>query len=73
MRTRFPAMQTSLGKVLLAALPPGEAERILAEPTRSGITARWQPDADRRRDQRRLGRLPGRAPGRQARWRPCVR
>ena len=28
--TRFPAMQTSLGKVLLAALPPGEAERVLA-------------------------------------------
>jgi IclR family pca regulon transcriptional regulator len=41
--TRFPAMQTSLGKVLLAALPPGEAERVLAEPSRSGITARWQP------------------------------
>src|SRR5215475_5157969 len=42
--TRFPAMQTSLGKVLLAALPPEEAERVLAEPSRSGITARWQPD-----------------------------
>ena len=41
--TRFPAMQTSLGKVLLAALPPGEAERVLAEPSRSGITAKWQP------------------------------
>ena len=41
--TRFPAMQTSLGKVLLAALPPAEAERVLAEPSRSGITARWQP------------------------------
>jgi IclR family transcriptional regulator, pca regulon regulatory protein len=46
--TRFPALATSLGKVLLAALPPGEAERVLAEPTRSGITARWQPDADER-------------------------
>jgi IclR family transcriptional regulator, pca regulon regulatory protein len=46
--TRFPAMQTSLGKVLLAALPPGEAEQVLAEPTRSGITARWQPGADER-------------------------
>ena len=46
--TRFPAMQTSLGKVLLAALPPGEAERVLAEPTRSGITARWQPGAAER-------------------------
>jgi IclR family pca regulon transcriptional regulator len=41
--TRFPAMQTSLGKVLLAALPRGEAERVLAEPSRSGVTARWQP------------------------------
>ena len=43
--TRFPAMPTSLGKVLLAALPPGQAERVLAEPSRSGITPRWQPDA----------------------------
>jgi IclR family pca regulon transcriptional regulator len=42
--TRFPAMPTSLGKVLLAALPPGQAERVLAEPSRSGITPRWQPD-----------------------------
>jgi IclR family pca regulon transcriptional regulator len=46
--TRFPAMQTSLGKVLLAALPPGSAEDVLAEPSRSGITARWQPDAAER-------------------------
>ena len=41
--TRFPAMPTSLGKILLAALPPDEAERVLSEPSRSGITARWQP------------------------------
>src|SRR6201996_1194803 len=41
--TRFPALATSLGKVLLAALPPSEAERVLAEPSRSGITPRWQP------------------------------
>ena len=41
--TRFPAMQTSLGKIMLAALPPGEAERVLAEPSRSPVTARWQP------------------------------
>ena len=46
--TRFPAMQTSLGKVLLAALPPAEAERALAEPSRSGLTARWQPSAAER-------------------------
>jgi IclR family transcriptional regulator, pca regulon regulatory protein len=46
--TRFPAMQTSLGKVMLAALPPGEAEQVLAEPSRSGIAARWQPAAAER-------------------------
>jgi IclR family transcriptional regulator, pca regulon regulatory protein len=46
--TRFPAMQTSLGKVLLAALPPDEAERVLAEPSRSGIAPRWQPDKAQR-------------------------
>jgi IclR family pca regulon transcriptional regulator len=46
--TRFPAMQTSLGKVLLAALPLAEAERVLAEPSRSGITPPWQPDAAER-------------------------
>ncbi len=46
--TRFPAMPTSLGKVLLAALPPGAAEQVLAEPGRSGITARWQPGPDER-------------------------
>ena len=46
--TRFPAMQTSLGKVLLAALPPAEADRVLAEPSRSGIMPRWQPDVGER-------------------------
>ena len=46
--TRFPAMQTSLGKVLLAALPLADAERVLAEPSRSGIIPRWQPDAAER-------------------------
>jgi IclR family pca regulon transcriptional regulator len=46
--TRFPAMQTSLGKVLLAALPADEAEQVLAEPSRSRITPRWQPDAEQR-------------------------
>ena len=44
--TRFPAMQTSLGKVLLAAMPLEEAERVLAEPSRSGITPRLQPTAE---------------------------
>ncbi|HWM07232.1 MAG TPA: IclR family transcriptional regulator C-terminal domain-containing protein [Actinophytocola sp.] len=42
--TRFPALQTSLGKVLLAALCPEEVDEVLAEPTRSGLTPRWQPD-----------------------------
>jgi IclR family transcriptional regulator, pca regulon regulatory protein len=46
--TRFPAMQTSLGKVLLAALPPEEAERVLAEPSRSGIHPRVVPDREQR-------------------------
>jgi IclR family pca regulon transcriptional regulator len=46
--TRFPAMPTSLGKVLLAALPLAEAERVIAEPSRSGITPRWLPDAAER-------------------------
>lgn len=42
--TRFPALQTSLGKVLLAALDPAEVDAVLAEPTRSGLTPRWQPE-----------------------------
>lgn len=43
--TRFPAMQTSLGKVLLAALPPDELGAVLALPSRSGIRPVWQPSA----------------------------
>jgi IclR family pca regulon transcriptional regulator len=35
--TRFPAVQTSQGKVLLAALPPEELEASLAEPSRAGL------------------------------------
>ncbi|GAA4790038.1 IclR family transcriptional regulator C-terminal domain-containing protein [Actinomycetospora chlora] len=46
--TRFPALPTSLGKVQLAALPPAELERVLAEPTRSGLTPRWCPDREER-------------------------
>ena len=41
--TRFPAIQTSLGKVLLAGLPAEQVERVLAEPSRSPVHARWQP------------------------------
>jgi IclR family transcriptional regulator, pca regulon regulatory protein len=42
--TRFPAIQTSLGKVLLAALPSDQLAQVLAGPTRSGTTPPWQPD-----------------------------
>jgi IclR family pca regulon transcriptional regulator len=35
--TRFPAAQTSQGKVLLAALPPDQVGPTLAEPSRSGL------------------------------------
>jgi IclR family pca regulon transcriptional regulator len=42
--TRFPALPTSLGKVQLAALSPQELARTLAEPSRSGLVACWQPD-----------------------------
>ncbi|MGP4047965.1 IclR family transcriptional regulator domain-containing protein [Streptomyces sp. 2A115] len=44
--TRFPALQTSLGKVLLAALSADELARVLAEPSRSGVTPRRQPDRE---------------------------
>ena len=46
--TRFPALQTSLGKVLLAELPPDELEQVLDEPSRSGIAPLWRPDAEER-------------------------
>ncbi|MEU2349390.1 IclR family transcriptional regulator C-terminal domain-containing protein [Modestobacter sp. NPDC049651] len=35
--TRFPAVQTSQGKVLLAALPAAELEAVLAQPSRAGL------------------------------------
>jgi IclR family pca regulon transcriptional regulator len=35
--TRFPAVQTSQGKVLLAALPPESLAATLAQPSRSGL------------------------------------
>jgi IclR family pca regulon transcriptional regulator len=46
--TRFPALQTSLGNVLLAELPPDELERVLAVPSRSGIAPLWRPEAGER-------------------------
>jgi IclR family transcriptional regulator, pca regulon regulatory protein len=41
--TRFPAPPTSLGKVLLAGLAPEDLDRALAEPSRAGVRARWEP------------------------------
>lgn len=48
--TRFPALQTSLGKVLLADLSPDELDRVLAEPSRSGIAPLWKPGRTERDD-----------------------
>jgi IclR family pca regulon transcriptional regulator len=41
--TRFPAVATSMGKVLLAALTPEQLDNALAEESRSGITPKWRP------------------------------
>jgi IclR family pca regulon transcriptional regulator len=57
--TRFPALQTSLGKVLLAALCPEEVDAVLAEPSRSGLTPRWQPDRAERETELREVRARG--------------
>lgn len=57
--TRFPAMQTSLGKVLLAALPPERVGPVLAEPSRSGLVPRWQPGPDERDAELRQVRAQG--------------
>jgi len=35
--TRFPAVQTSQGKVLLAALPPDQVAAVVGQPSRSGL------------------------------------
>jgi IclR family pca regulon transcriptional regulator len=37
--TRFPAVQTSQGKVLLAALSPDQVAAVIAQPSRSGLPA----------------------------------
>jgi len=41
--TLFPAVATSMGKVLLSDLPPAELDAVLALPTRSGIIPRVVP------------------------------
>lgn len=46
--TRFPALQTSLGKVLLAELSSDELAHVLAQPSRSGIAPLWRPGAEER-------------------------
>jgi IclR family pca regulon transcriptional regulator len=49
--TRFPAVQTSQGKVLLAALSPAELEVTLAEPSRAGLPAYIGRSPDQLRDE----------------------
>jgi IclR family pca regulon transcriptional regulator len=44
--TRFPAVQTSLGKVLLSALDAPELDRLLDTPSRSGIEPSHRPERD---------------------------
>jgi IclR family pca regulon transcriptional regulator len=46
--TRFPALQTSLGKVLLAELSHDELEHVLVQPSRSGIAPLWRPGTEER-------------------------
>jgi IclR family transcriptional regulator, pca regulon regulatory protein len=49
--TRFPAVQTSQGKVLLAALPAGQVAAALAQPSRSGLPPYIGRTADQLRDE----------------------
>jgi IclR family pca regulon transcriptional regulator len=49
--TRFPAVQTSQGKVLLAALSPAELASTLAEPSRAGLPPSAGRSAEQLRDE----------------------
>jgi len=49
--THFPAVQTSQGKVLLAALPPDQVAAALAQPSRSGLPPYIGRSADQLRDE----------------------
>jgi IclR family transcriptional regulator, pca regulon regulatory protein len=49
--TRFPAVQTSQGKVLLAALSPDELQTTLAEPSRAGLPPYIGRSPDQLRDE----------------------
>lgn len=42
--TRFPAAATSLGKVLLAAVPSSDLDAVLAIDSRADVAAAWRPD-----------------------------
>ncbi len=57
--TRFPAVQTSQGKVLLAALSPAEFEATLALPSRAGLPAYIGRSAEQLRDELTLVRARG--------------
>jgi IclR family transcriptional regulator, pca regulon regulatory protein len=46
--TRFPALPTSLGKVLLADLAAEELEKTLGAPSGSPVRPRWQPTREER-------------------------
>ncbi|MGY1641865.1 IclR family transcriptional regulator C-terminal domain-containing protein [Geodermatophilus sp. SYSU D00703] len=49
--TRFPAVRTSQGKVLLAALSPEELDAVLAEPSRAGLPAAANPSPEQLREE----------------------
>jgi IclR family pca regulon transcriptional regulator len=57
--TRFPAAQTSLGKVLLAALPETELEECLRLPSRAHVEPTWHPSAEELRQELRDVRAQG--------------
>jgi IclR family pca regulon transcriptional regulator len=57
--TRFPAVATSLGKVLLAGLSEPELAAALAEPSRSGVTPRHSPSRKELADTLRQVRAKG--------------
>jgi len=57
--TRFPAVYTSQGKVLLAALEPARLRAALAEPSQSGLPPRQPLDPDRFADELQATRARG--------------
>lgn len=57
--TRFPALRTSQGKILLAALEPAQLADVLAEPSRSGLPRALPRDAGETAEELRLVRARG--------------